>query len=48
VLFVLGVAAWAITANSQLFASALAVVAFLSTVTTVQRIAHVANALRNT
>jgi len=48
VLFVLGVAAWAITANSQLFAAALAVVAFLSTVTTLQRIAHVANALRNT
>jgi len=47
-LFVLGVAAWAITANSQLFAAALAVVAFLSTVTTLQRIAHVANALRNT
>ena len=48
VLFVLGVAAWAVTTNSQLFAAALAVVAFLSTVTTLQRIAHVASALRNT
>ena len=47
-LLVLGVAGWAATANSQLFAAALAVVAFLSTVTTAQRIAHVANALRNT
>jgi CDP-diacylglycerol--glycerol-3-phosphate 3-phosphatidyltransferase len=47
-LLVLGVAAWAATANPQLFAAALAVVAFLSTVTTLQRIAHVANALRNT
>lgn len=47
-LLVLGVAAWAATANSQLFAAALAVVAFLSTVTTLQRIAHVASALRNT
>ena len=47
-LLVLGVAAWAATANPQLFAAALAVVAFLSTITTVQRIAHVARALRNT
>ena len=47
-LLVLGVAAWAVTANSQLFAAAVAVVAFLSTVTTLQRIAHVARALRNT
>ncbi len=44
----LGVAAWAVTANSQLFAAALAVVAFLSTVTTVQRIAHVVRVLHNT
>ncbi len=48
VLFVLGVAAWVVAGNSQLFAAALAVVAFLSTVTTLQRIAHVARALRNT
>ena len=48
VLFVLGVAAWAITGNSQLFAVAVGVIALLSTITTVQRIAHVAAALRNT
>jgi len=48
VLFVLGVAAWAATGNSQLFAVALGVIAFLSTITTLQRIAHVASALRNT
>jgi CDP-diacylglycerol--glycerol-3-phosphate 3-phosphatidyltransferase len=48
VLLIIGVAAWAATANPQLFAAALAVVAFLSTLTTVQRIAHVATALRNT
>jgi len=48
VLLVIGVAAWAVTANSQLFAAALAVVAFLSTVTTVQRIAHVVRVLHNT
>ena len=48
VLFVLGVAAWAITGNSQLFAVAVGVIALLSTITTVQRIAHVATALRNT
>ncbi len=47
-LFILGVAAWALTSNSQFFAAALAVVAFLSTVTALQRIAHVASALRNT
>ena len=47
VLYVLGVAAWAVTANSFLFATAVAVVALLSTVTTVQRIAHVASALPN-
>jgi CDP-diacylglycerol---glycerol-3-phosphate 3-phosphatidyltransferase len=48
VLLLLGVAAWAVTANPQLFAAAVGVVAFLSTVTTAQRIAHVATALRNT
>ena len=47
-LFLVGVAAWSVAASSQLFATAVAVVAFLSTVTTVQRIAHVARALRNT
>ena len=48
VLFIAGVAAWAVTANSSLFAAAIAVVALLATVTAVQRIAHVAAALRNT
>ena len=47
-LFVLGVAAWAVSGNSQLFAVAVAAIAFLATVTAVQRIAHVATALRNT
>jgi CDP-diacylglycerol--glycerol-3-phosphate 3-phosphatidyltransferase len=47
VLYVLGIAAWAISGNSQLFAVAVAVIAFLSTLTAIQRIAHVANVLRN-
>src|SRR5439155_10180984 len=47
-LFVLGGAAWAISGNSQLFAVAVAVIAFLATVPAVQRIAHVASALKNT
>ena len=45
VVLVLGVAAWAATANLQLFAAAVAVVAFLSSITTIQRVAHVARAL---
>jgi CDP-diacylglycerol--glycerol-3-phosphate 3-phosphatidyltransferase len=45
---VLGVAAWAVTGSLLLFAAATAVVALLSTVTAIQRIAHVARALRNT
>ena len=48
VLFLLGVAAWAVSANSSLFAAAVAAVALLSTITVVQRLAHVAAALRNT
>ena len=48
VIFILGVAAWAVTANSSLFAAAVAVVAFLATVTTLQRLIHVTQALRNT
>lgn len=44
-LFVLGVAAWAVTGDLQLFAAAVAVVALLSTITTIQRIAHVARSL---
>lgn len=44
-LLVLGVAAWAVTGNLQGFAAAVVVVAFLSTITTIQRIAHVARSL---
>ena len=44
-LLVLGVAAWAVTGNLQYFAAAVVVVAFLSTITTIQRIAHVARSL---
>lgn len=44
-LLVLGVAAWAVTGNLQLFAAAVVVVAFLSTITAVQRIVHVARSL---
>ena len=44
-LLVLGVAAWAVTGNIQLFAAAVVVVALLSTITTIQRIAHVARSL---
>ncbi|HEY6957633.1 MAG TPA: CDP-alcohol phosphatidyltransferase family protein [Candidatus Limnocylindria bacterium] len=44
-LLVLGVAAWGATGNLQLFAAAVVVVAFLSTITTIQRIAHVARSL---
>ncbi|HZP96582.1 MAG TPA: CDP-alcohol phosphatidyltransferase family protein [Candidatus Limnocylindria bacterium] len=44
-LLVLGVAAWAATGTLQLFAAAVAVVAFLSSITTIQRIVHVARSL---
>jgi phosphatidylglycerophosphate synthase len=47
-LTVLGVAAWAVTGSLQLFAAAMAVVALLSTITAIQRVAHVARALRDT
>jgi len=47
-LIVLGVAAWAVTGSLSLFAAAVAVVAFLSTITAAQRVAHVARALRDT
>jgi len=47
-LYVLGVAAWAVTANSSFFAAAVVVVALLSIITVVQRLAHVAGALRDT
>ncbi|HET8772587.1 MAG TPA: hypothetical protein VFP80_02300, partial [Thermoanaerobaculia bacterium] len=45
---VLGIAAWAVTGSHTLFAAAIAIVALLSTITAIQRIAHVARALRNT
>ena len=48
VLIVLGLAAWAVSADSQLFVMAFAAVALLSTATVIQRIAHVMGALRNT
>ena len=44
-IYLIGVAAWAVTDNSQLFAAAVAVAAFLATVTVIQRIAHMASAL---
>jgi CDP-diacylglycerol--glycerol-3-phosphate 3-phosphatidyltransferase len=44
-IYLIGVAAWAATGNTQLFAAAVAVAAFLATVTVIQRIAHMANAL---
>ena len=48
VLIVLGLAAWAVSADSQLLVMAFAAVALLSTATVIQRIAHVIGALRNT
>lgn len=44
-IYLIGVAAWAVTGRPQLFAAAVAVAAFLATVTVIQRIAHMANAL---
>jgi CDP-diacylglycerol--glycerol-3-phosphate 3-phosphatidyltransferase len=46
-ILVLGVAAWTATANLQLFAAAVAVVALLSSITAVQRIVHVARSLNS-
>ena len=48
VLIVLGLGAWAWSADSQLFVMAFAAVALLSTATVIQRMAHVIGALRNT
>src|SRR6267143_6366188 len=39
-IYLIGVAAWAVTGNLQLFAVAVAVTAFLATITVLQRIAH--------
>ena len=47
-LIVLGVAAWAVTGSLLPFTAAVVVVAALSTITAIQRVAHVARALRNT
>ena len=44
-LFLIGVAAWAATGTFLLFAAAVALAAFLATVTVIQRIAHLASAL---
>lgn len=44
-IYLVGVAAWAVTGKPQLFAAAVAVAAFLATVTVLQRIAHMAHAL---
>jgi phosphatidylinositol phosphate synthase len=48
VLIVLGLLAWTVSLDSQLFVMAFAAVALLSTATVIQRIAHVIGALRNT
>ena len=47
-LIVLGVAAWAVTGSLLPFTAAVVVVATLSTITAIQRLAHVARALRDT
>ena len=44
-LFLIGVAAWALTGTFVLFAAAVAIAAFLATVTVVQRVVHMAAAL---
>ena len=44
-IYLTGVAAWAVTGNPQLFAAAVALAAFLATITVIQRIAHMASSL---
>ena len=44
-IYLIGVAAWVVTGNPQLFAAAVALAAFLATITVIQRIAHMATAL---
>ena len=44
-IYLLGVAAWAVTGSPQLFAAAVAVAALLATITVIQRIAHMATTL---
>jgi CDP-diacylglycerol--glycerol-3-phosphate 3-phosphatidyltransferase len=45
-IYLIGVAAWAVTGNLQLLAVAVVVAAFLATVTAIQRVAHLASALK--
>jgi CDP-diacylglycerol--glycerol-3-phosphate 3-phosphatidyltransferase len=45
-IYLIGVAAWAVTGNLQLLAVAVVVAAFLATVTVIQRVAHMASALK--
>ena len=44
-IYLIGVAAWAVTANSQFFVAAVAIAAMLATITVIQRIAHMATTL---
>lgn len=44
-IYLLGVAAWAVTGNVQLFTAAVVVAALLATITVIQRIAHMAKTL---
>jgi len=44
-IYLVGVAAWAVSGKPQLFAAAVAVVALLATITVIQRIAHMATTL---
>jgi CDP-diacylglycerol--glycerol-3-phosphate 3-phosphatidyltransferase len=44
-IYLIGVAAWGVTANSQLFVAAVAAAAVLATITVIQRIAHMATTL---
>ena len=45
VIYLLGVAAWSVTGNIWFFAVAVAVAAFLATITVIQRLVHMASAL---
>jgi CDP-diacylglycerol--glycerol-3-phosphate 3-phosphatidyltransferase len=45
-LYLIGVAAWTVTGVSSLFAAAVAVTALLAVITVIQRIAHMASALK--
>jgi CDP-diacylglycerol--glycerol-3-phosphate 3-phosphatidyltransferase len=44
-LYLIGVAAWAVTGLSSIFSAAVAIAAFLATLTVIQRVAHLARAL---